>query len=157
MNRVRALQLKHVAFRACNVGASNDMMEALFKFFDAASVSAPAIEDTCGTFPPGESKDLAGWIKLMRQTGFHAWKEDKVAIATKRTGGIVYMVKVVAENTDAYKAWFAEHILDAGVVPDPAVYHGMKVDETGLAPDAPSIYFIRDPDFLSRIVNFAGE
>jgi hypothetical protein len=156
MTRLRALQLKHVAFRSCDMGKSTDTMDAFRKFFGAASVSAPNEYDTYGTFaePKKLIKDLDAWAEANRKIGYHVWIDGDVGMGIKPGRGIVYDIVVAARSKDALKAWVKTHIMDRWTAGD-VVYHGIRPEKFD-RPDSPGVFYVRDQGFVDRIVSFAG-
>ena len=70
MNQIRGMKLKHVAFRSCDMGQSNDTMEAFRDFFGAESVSAPKLFDSYGQFRPGFGADIKTFVARKVKEGF---------------------------------------------------------------------------------------
>jgi len=156
MNQVRAMKLKHVAFRACNMGIKVETLETFRFFFGAASVSAPTQFDSYGRFSPSIGSDVAAWAKSKRKSGFHISVDEGVAFGTKATdNGLVYSIVAHASSRDAFRAWVRKHVADGAWGANGVVYHGVKVLHP-LGPDAPSVYFVRDEPFVANIVNNAG-
>lgn len=156
MNQVRAMKLTHVAFRACNMGIKTETLDAFRGFFGARSVSAPKEFDTYGDFSPSIGGDLEGWAKALRKSGYHISVDGHVGFGTRNTDNpLTYRIVSRADSKDAFRAWVREHIVDRGWGPRGVIFHGMKALHT-LGPNAPSVYFVRDAEFISRIVYFAG-
>jgi hypothetical protein len=156
MTRLRALQLKHVAFRSCDMGKSTDSMGAFRKFFGAASVSAPSEYDAYGTFtePKKLIQDLDAWADANRKIGYHVWIDGDVGIGIKPGRGIVYEIVAATRSKDAFKAWVKTHIMDRWTQGD-IVYHGIRPENFD-SPDSTGVFYVRDQGFVDRIVNFAG-
>lgn len=156
MNQVRAMKLTHVAFRACNMGIKTETLDAFRGFFGARSVSAPKEFDTYGDFSPSIGRDLDGWAKALRKSGYHISVDGHVGFGTRDTDNpLTYRIVSRADSKDAFRAWVREHIVDGGWGPRGVIFHGMKALHT-LGPNAPSVYFVRDAEFISRLVYFAG-
>jgi hypothetical protein len=155
MNQVRSMKLKHVAFRACNMGISPETMQAFRTFFGAASVSAPKEFDSYGKFSPSIGGDVEAWAKAKRKNAYQISIDDQVAFGTKNTENpLVYTIEARGASKDAFRAWVRKHIVDGGWGPDGVIFHGVKA----LHPlsNSPSVYFVRDAEFISGIVHYAG-
>jgi hypothetical protein len=156
MNQVRSMKLKHLAFRACNMGINKDTMQAFRDFFGAASLSAPTQFDSYAKFAPGIHAGVEDWAKMKRKHGYHISIDGDVAFGIRSTETpIVYTIVAEAASKDAFKAWVKKHIVDGGWGSGGVVYHGMVALHPA-SPTAPIVYFVRDTDFVSRIVNYAG-
>ena len=156
MNQVRSMKLKHVAFRACNMGISPDTLQAFRNFFGAASVSAPTEFDSYGKFSPSIGGDVEAWAKLKRKKGYHISVDGQVAFGTKDTDSpLVYTIVASAASEDAFRAWVRKHIVEGGWGIDGLIYHGMKVRHAS-TPTSPNVLFVRDTQFISSIVHYAG-
>lgn len=157
MNQVRNLQLKHVAFRACNMGISPDTMEAFQKFFGAASVSAPVAFDSYGRFAPVIGVNVEAWAKAKRKSGFHVSIDGGVAAGTRDAGSaLVYNILAASHTKEEFRAWVKNHIVDGGWGSTGVIYHGVKVLHT-LSVNAPSVYFVRDQEFIDGLVNLKAK
>lgn len=151
MNDVRSMKLKHVAFRACNMGNS-ETLETYRALFGAASVSAPTEFDTYGTFAMGTVANLDNWVGQQQKKGFAVWIEAGVAFGTTEHGmDLNYKIVCAAENRKAYMPWIKRHLSDQ-MDPNAIIFHGMKIKDKNL-PDktAQSVYFVRDPGYVSRL------
>jgi hypothetical protein len=156
MNQVRSMKLKHVAFRACNMGISPDTLQAFRAFFGAASVSAPTEFDSYGKFSPSIGGDVEAWAKIKRKNGYHMSVDGQVAFGTKDTDSpLVYTIVASAASKDAFRAWVGKHIVEGGWGTNGLIYHGMKVRH-GSSPTSPNVFFVRDTQFISSIVHYAG-
>jgi hypothetical protein len=156
MNQVRALKMQHVAFRACSMGLHEDTLEAFRNVFGCASVSAPKEFDSYGTFRPSIGADLEGWAKSMRKRGFQIAIDGQVAFGTKPTDSpIVYSIESRAPDDDTFSAWVKKHITDGEWKTNGVVFHGMKLLHPTSA-TSPTVAFVRDSSFVSRLVYYAG-
>jgi hypothetical protein len=152
MNQVRGMNLKHVAFRACNMGISKETMLSFRAVLGAASVSAPILFDSYGTFSPTILGDLDAWVKSKRKLGFQVSVDGQVGFGTRNSDqSRVYAIVSAAVSKDAFTAWIKKHIADGAWGSNGVIFHGMKVLHV-LGKDAPSVYFVRDADFVSNIV-----
>lgn len=157
MNLVRGMQLKHIAFRACNMGISLDTMEAFRNFFGAASISAPVEFDSYGKFAPIIGGNVEAWATARRKNGYHISIDGGVACGTKDTdSSLVYTILAAASSKDAFRAWVKKHILEGGWGPNGVIYHGVKVRHA-LSANSPSVYFVRDTEFIDGLVYFKGK
>ena len=158
MNQVKSMKLKHVAFRACSMGIKKDpTMKAFRRFFGAESVSAPTEFDTYGNFSPSIGPDVEGWARSKRKDGFHISIDGDVAFGTRFTDSpIKYDIVARAESKDVFGAWVKKHVADGAWGHSGGVtYHGMKALHPA-GPKSPSVYFIRDDAFVSRLVFVGG-
>lgn len=156
MNQVRSMKLKHVAFRACSMGISKDSLQAFRNLFGAESVSAPKEFDSYGNFSPSIGGDVEAWAKAKRKDGYHISIDGQVAFGVKATDSpLVYTIVSRADSKDAFRAWVRTHIVDGGWGPKGVFYHGMMALHPA-SPTSPIIYFVRDADFVSRIVHYSG-
>lgn len=155
MNKVRAMRLKHVAFRSCDMGASRDTMRIFRMLFGAGSVSAPDVYDSYGAFGTGHLQtNLSGWVAAQKKERFYVivetFAKGKVAFGIRPVPrSISYQIAFAGETQDAITAWVKQHIRDdfeSGRV----VYHGQAV--TPDSPTAPSILFVKDAAFIAHIV-----
>ncbi|MDX1980949.1 MAG: DUF4157 domain-containing protein, partial [Bryobacteraceae bacterium] len=161
MNRVRDMGLNHVAFRACNMGQSVDVLTTMKEFFGCASVSAPSLRDTYGHLDPRIEDDIPAWRRTQESHGWHVHVENfgptiyaipnPTAIATRGGDGhdTTYSTRFAAQSREAVRSWVGFHLRD-GYDRGNIYYHGMFVS----APEdgRPRVLFIRDHDFLSRLV-----
>lgn len=155
MNEIRAMKLKHVAFRACNMGIKQETLEAFRDFFGAASVSAPREFDSYGHFSPSIGEDVEAWAKSKRKKGYHVSIDDKVAFGTKLTDSpTAYTIIAMAPSKDAFRAWVNKHIVDGGWGSKGVIFHGIYALHP--APTDPIIHFVRDAAFAANLVNYAG-
>jgi len=158
MTQVRAKKLKHIAFRACNMGLhkDRDTMIAFRNFFGAASISAPKEFDSYGKFGPGIVPNPETWAHQLRKKNFQVSVDSKVVCGTKDTDRpLVYDILVAGQDKEAVRAWIKKHIADDGWGANGVVYHGVKV----LHPQtrtSPGIYFVRDQEFIAGLVYFSG-
>jgi|SRR5581483_2195926 len=156
MNQVRARKLKHVAFRACNMGIHKDTLEAFRNFFGAGSVSAPTQFDSYGIFTPAIGDHLDDWVKAKRKGGYQISVDGNVAFGTKATDNpLVYSIVSKSTSDDAFSAWMKKHISDAGWKTTGVIFHGMKLLHPA-SPTSPTVAFVRDEPFVSSIVDFSG-
>jgi|GEM_PF-2663424 len=151
MNTVRAMKLNHIAFRACSMGSSDESMKAFLQFFGCASISAPTLEDTYGSFAAKPTPDFDGWVKNTRKAMFHVFSDGKVAIATKWAGGINYRIDCRGTNRSEIAKWVKKHVVTGSFDPANVVFHGMKIPDGIMPLNQTNIYFILDADFTSRI------
>ncbi len=151
MNQVQKMNLKHVAFRACNMGGNKDTMVAFRNFFGAASVSAPRLFDSYGKFAPAIVGGLEDWAKAKRRKGYHISIDNDVAFGIKNTHNfIVYTIESAATSKDAFKDWVADHIADGAWGSEGVIYHGMVAEHA--APTEPIVYFVQDTEFKNQLV-----
>jgi hypothetical protein len=156
MNQVRTMKLKHVAFRACNMGISKEAMQAFRNFFGAASVSAPKDFDAYGMFSPSIGSGLKDWTKSKRDSGYHIAITDGVGFGIKDTDSIVvYTIVARSPDDDTFRAWVRKHIADGAWDSNGVVFHGIR-EVHPVGPESPAIFFVRDPEFIADIVNYAG-
>jgi hypothetical protein len=153
MNSVRALKLKHVAFRACSMGINKDTMQAFRALFGAASVSAPKEFDSYGVMTPNVDPSPARWAETRRKQGFHITVEGNVAYGTKDSGdNFKYAIGIAGTTKDVIKAWTKKHIVEDGWGPNGIIYHAIKVLHP-LSRTSPSVHFIKDTEFIQSLVN----
>jgi hypothetical protein len=152
MNQIRQMKMKHVAFRACNMGIKVDTLKGFRSLFGAESVSAPTDFDSYGIFSPSIGGDLEAWAKSKRKAGYHISIDNQVAFGIKNTDTpIVYTIVARGNSKDDFRTWTKTHIVDGGWGPHGVVYHGMVALHPA-SPTAPIVYFIRDADFITRLV-----
>jgi hypothetical protein len=150
MNQVQKMNLKHAAFRACNMGINKDTMVAFRNFFGAASVSAPRLFDSYGKFAPAILGGLEDWAKAKRKKGYHISIDDDVAFGIKKTDNFIYTIEAAATSKDAFKDWVANHIADGAWGSEGVIYHGMVAEHA--APTEPIVYFVQDTEFKNQLV-----
>lgn len=151
MNRIRALGPKHIAFRACNMGADNgDALKIFNQFFQAASVSAPKEDDSYGTFEPGTPlamPELKKWANQKRLERYMVSITDNVAIGTRQEQGTIrYFIVCKPATKDAMAPWVKKHIFD-GYKSGALVYHAIFRPTWD-----PQVNFVRDQEFKDAIV-----
>jgi hypothetical protein len=152
INAVRALKLKHVAFRACSMGINKETLEAFRALFGAASVSAPKEFDSYGVMTPNVDPNPARWAETRRKQGFHITVEGNVAYGTKDSGdNFRYAIGLAGTTKDVIKAWTKKHIVDDGWGPSGIIYHAIKALHPSKT--SPSVYFIKDTEFIQSLVN----
>lgn len=158
MNRVRALKLDHVAFRACDMGQSPDSTMSSFReLFGAKSVSAPKLLDSYGQFKPEIGKDIKAWAKARRKEGFRAWIDHGVGFGIKHVDTINYKIRSVTPNNSTFAVWVRAHVADRPGGEPLVAYHAMEDKKERVPnPEAPVIYFVRDDAFIANIVFYAG-
>jgi hypothetical protein len=156
MNQIRSLTLEHVAFRSCDMGKSQESLQAFRNFFGAKSVSAPKLLDSYGQFSPAIGAGVEDWAKIKRKQGFHISVDRQVAFGTKKTDSpLSYKIVSKALDDKAFTAWVTAHVADRVGLNRVVVYHGM-VDAGVASPEAPNVYFVRDKNFISNIAYYAG-
>ena len=159
MNEIRQLKLDHIAFRACNLGKSNDILAAFRNLFGAASVSAPKLDDTYGQFAPTFGKDVKNWAESKRKAGFRVWTDLGVGLATGTyiKDSTKYVISSMAPDKSSFAAWAKKHVTDTQTSLSPFVFHGMK-EKTENVPDqaSPLVYFVRDASYAANIANYSG-
>ena len=156
MNAVRAMKLKHVAFRACNMGIRTETMKAFRSFFGAASVSAPKEFDAYGDFSPSIGEQLDDWVKSKRKAGFQISVEGSVAFGTRATdNATVFDIVARATTKDAFRAWVNKHVAEGAWGTKGVVFHGVKVLHP-LGTNAASVLFVRDAGFVAGLVHVSG-
>jgi len=154
MNRVRALTLTHVAFRACKLGVRRDVLRAYKPFFGCKVLSAPDLRDTYGTIRHGSpTVNMNQWI-TQHSPGHHMYvygtAPNRIAIAT--SGGEdddhTYTVDFAYENPTALANWTAQYLGShrSGAF----AYHGQW--RTHPRANKPQIVFVGDPDYNEHIV-----
>lgn len=174
MNKVRAMQLKHVAFRACDMGKSPGSTLAAYKdLFGAKSVSAPDLLDSYGQFKPlmvsdvikfpnlykdlKGVKNVQGWLKVRRGQGYRAWADHEVGFGYKHVDTINYQIESLAASNDKFAGWVRAHVAQSPGSDNTVVYHGMEDDPKSIAnPNSAVIYFIKDEAFVKNIVYYDG-
>lgn len=150
MNAVRAMKLKHVAFRACDMGNS-DTMEIYQRFLGAKSISAPTEFDTYGHFTISTG-DINQWASQKLKTGFNVWIEGGVAFATsKHYTGVHYQIEGKGTGRDAIFSWVKTHITDH-VDLNKIIFHGIKT--TVMTPTDQNVFFVKDAGYKSRIASY---
>jgi hypothetical protein len=155
MNQVQNMKLKHVAFRACNMGVEKATMHVFREFFGATSVSAPILLDSYGKFAPEIHGSLEAWAKKKKKDGYHISIDEGVAYGINRAPhSIEYLIRASAASKDVFKKWVAKHIAEGAWGSGGVIYHAMVVSHA--APTEPIIYFVRDVEFISQIVNLKG-
>ena len=159
MKLIRGMKLEHVAFRACNLGAKTESLDAFRDFFGAKSVSAPKLLDSYGSVGPTLGSDVAGWVKDHKKKLYRCWSYDgKVAFALKSDRHATvpaYQILCRAKDRSALVDWMRAHVSNVLAGDNKFVYHGM-VDVKVSDKDAPILYFVREQAFLSNLVNYAG-
>jgi hypothetical protein len=157
MNQVRGMKLKHVAFRACNMGISpRETMKTFRSFFGAASVSAPTEFDSYGRFSPSIGGDQEAWARSKKRDHFEVSVSGRVAFGTRdKANPVEYDIVANAASRDLFRAWVSEHVGDGAWGANGLVYHGVKVRHRA-SPTAPTVYFVRDIEFILSIVHYAG-
>jgi hypothetical protein len=152
MNQVRALRLRHVALRGCNVGTWSDTLPIYKRFFGCGSLSGPRMRDTYGAIDPGAPMaDLTRWSS--QHNHWHIFYDgstgNQVALAT--TGGQSeehsYQIALAYQTTQGLQDWGTRHL--RGAVSGSFFYHGMW--ETSAAPGSPRIHFVGDADYASHL------
>jgi hypothetical protein len=151
MNAVRALRLRHVALRACNLGAWPNVLASFRPFFGCAHVSAPDLRDTFGHANPVLEPGLAHFDRRFGR-GWHrttyAAAAGRVVIATR--GGAAdehgYDLSVGSDSEATLAAWKRRYLGRNG----PFVYHGAWV--TTPAPAEPQVIFVGDPAYAGHII-----
>ena len=152
MNQVRALGLRHVALRGCNVGSWENTLPVYKLFFGCSSLSGPMMRDTYGQIRSGAPEaNLAGWNA--RHPGWHVFTDgtapNQVAIATR--GGDAeehaYQIEFAPQSSQALQDWGTRHL--GGPVSGAFYYHGMW--RTNPAPGEPRINFVGDAAYLEHL------
>ena len=154
MNRVRALTLTHVAFRACKMGMWPNVLRAYKPFFGCKLVSAPDLRDTYGTIRPGTpTANMNQWIaghSHPHRVFVYNSAPNRVAIAT--TGGQdddhTYSLDFAYESAQALGSWTTRYLGGPSAASFP--YHGQWLTYPG--PGEPQILFVGDPRYNAHIV-----
>lgn len=155
MHQVQRRKLSHVAFRSCDMGAKKESLTLYCKFFGARGASAPKIFDSYGELTPTFGVNLNRWADRQRKDGFHAWIDGNVAVAIQfdPRDHTRYRNRCAATSEAEFKSWVGRRIgLGALVGRREVVYHGM-VPEDPETPISPNIFFVRDPDYASNLVD----
>ena len=152
MNRVRALHLRHVALRGCNVGTWSDTLPIYKRFFGCSSLSGPRLRDTYGVIDPGAPvADLTRWGAHHNHwhTFFDGPSGNQVGVATH--GGDTeehsYQIALAYQTAQGLQDWGTRHL--NGAVSAAFFYHGMWL--TSATPGSPRIYFIGDSDYADHL------
>jgi hypothetical protein len=152
MNQVRALGLRHVALRGCNVGSWSHALEPYREFFGCRSLSGPTLRDTYGVIPPRTIADVPQWLGT-HSTGWHTFLDgaqgSQVGIATR--GGESeehsYDIELAGQTAAALQSWGTRHL--GRPVTGSFFYHGMW--RTSAAPGSPRILFIGDEAYTEHL------
>ena len=154
MNRVRALNLNHVAFRACKMGGWPDVLRGYKPFFGCQIVSAPDLRDTYGTIPPGAPRaNMDHWIaqhSRHRHMVVYGVSPDRIAISTAggQTDDHTYTVSFACESSEALANWTTRYLGATSATAFP--YHGQWRTHAGT--NEAQIIFVGDPQYNSHIV-----
>lgn len=157
MNRVRALRLSHVAFRACNMGRWQDALGAYRRFF-GCEVSAPDLRDTYGFLDPGRPTPSPATTPPrrpdLRGTGWHMSSYSagggtvRIATSGGETDTHNYHADLAYDVEAAVSAWRTQYATPGGTAR--FAYHGMWL--TSAAPGDHRIIFIGNPDYDRHVV-----
>lgn len=151
MNQVRALGLRHVALRGCNVGAWSNSLGVYKEFFGCRSLSGPTLRDTYGVVPPRTVSNLTRWLAAHSrwQTFVEGTEGSQVAVATRggQTEEHSYSIELAAQTAAALESWGTRHL--GGAVSGRFFYHGMfrTYAESGSA----RILWIKDAAYAERL------
>jgi hypothetical protein len=156
MNRVRALRLNSVSFRACNIGRWADTLRDYQRFFGCSRVTAPDLRDTYGRVDSGQqTSQLDRWLQQHQTNArFNTWVSGqapgRLAFSTQRVSREAhrYSIAMAHESADALRAWQTRVLGRASA--GPFLYHGMFI--TDVAPGEPSVTFVGERGFASHIV-----
>jgi hypothetical protein len=152
MNQVRALGLRHVALRGCNVGSWLHALGTFREFFGCQSLSGPTLRDTYGVIPPRTIADVPRWLGT-HSTRWHTFLDgaqgSQVGIATR--GGESeehsYDIELAGQTALALQSWGTRHL--GRPVTGSFFYHGMW--RTSAAPGSPRILFIGDEAYTELL------
>jgi hypothetical protein len=151
MNGVRALRLRHVALRGCNVGTWSDALGNYCDFFGCQSLSGPTLRDTYGAVPPPVISEMAPWLAAHAtwETFVDGPPGSQVGVATRGgdTDEHSYDIEVAARTPAALESWGARHLGRA--VTGAFFYHGMW--RTFAQPGAPKILFVGDQAYAEHL------
>jgi hypothetical protein len=151
MNRVRAMRLRHVALRGCNVGTWSNALGNYRDFFGCRSLSGPTLRDTYGVISATTVAEMAPWLRA--HAGWDTFLDgapgSQVGIAT-RGGGTdehSYRIEFAAQTVSALQSWGTRHLgrPETGRF----FYHGMW--RTTAAPGSPKILFVGDEAYTERL------
>lgn len=158
MNSVRALQLNHVALRACNIGTWGNALSTIRAFFGSRAISGPDIRDTFGSLnfgtPTTDARVWQSWERGHPDAFVEGSSPNRVGLhTTTPTARHAYTLSAIADSSAAVRAWASRHLLGgssatytSGAVP----YHGLF--NMSRAPGQSPIYFSGDASFRSHIV-----
>lgn len=132
MNRVRALGLRGVHFRACNVGAQASYLANAKSFFGAQRVSGPRLRDTYGHFGVSQPPpNFDAWVHAHAPThSRNRWQTgkspDRMAFDVTRAGAQdhSYELTVVPEGATALATW-SQSALGRVITGRRIIYHGL--------------------------------
>ncbi|MCC7285108.1 MAG: hypothetical protein IT503_02910 [Burkholderiaceae bacterium] len=153
MNRVRALTLTHVAFRACKMGQRPDILLAYKRFFGCKLVSAPDLRDTYGVISPGTPlQNMTLWIERHsnhRHMSVYGNTPNRIAISTAggQSDDHSYTLDFAYESTQALTNWTRQYLGRPVAAAFP--YHGQWVTNPG--PNDPQIVFVGDARYNAHI------
>lgn len=151
MNRVRALRLRHVALRGCNVGSWSNALGNYREFFGCQSLSGPTLRDTYGVILPPTIAEMTPWLGA--HTGWDTFLDgapgSQVGIATRGGGSDEhsYSIEVAAQTAAALQSWGTRHL--GRPVTGRFFYHGIW--RTIAAPGSPKILFIGDEAYTEHL------
>ncbi len=156
MNRVRALRLNSVSFRACNIGRWSDTLRDYQRFFGCSRVTAPDLRDTFGRADSAlQTSQLDRWVQHHRRNArFNTWvtgqAPGRLAFSAERVSREAHSYEIVMahERADMLSAWQTRVLGRASS--GPFLYHGMFI--TDVAPGDPSVVFVGEREFASHIV-----
>lgn len=156
MNRVRALRLNSVSFRACNIGRWPETLRSYQCFFGCSRVTAPDLRDTYGHVnSEQQTSQLDRWMQHHRRNArFNTWvtgqAPGRLAFSAERVSREAhrYRIAMAHESADALRAWQTRVLGRASS--GPFLYHGMFI--TDVAPGEPSVTFVGERGFASHIV-----
>lgn len=157
MNRVRALRINSVSFRACNIGRWIDTLRDYRRFFGCARVTAPDVRDSYGRIDPGRpAPQLDHWLRQHGSNGGrNAWTvgqaPGRIAFSASRAASEAhsYSIAMACERADALRDWQMQALGRASN--GPFIYHGMYM--TYAAPGQPQVVFVGEREFGNHIVS----
>lgn len=154
--QVRAKSLRHVAFRACKIGAWPDVLRQYKPFFGCAEVSAPSLRDTYGFFNPTVPANVLAWAASWMHDHHtaahtHTYSPQNVVVGTAggQSDEHSYQNGIAAQDIAGLQSWQGAYL---GVTPGnrPFPFHG-QWHTTPLA-GTPRIVFTGDPEYVRNLV-----
>jgi hypothetical protein len=110
LKKVRALNIGHIAFRACMIGNTPGMLACLKRLFNADSISAPNVYDGYNTFSPKVAKDSDSFERYLRahpDLTADGYAPDRMVVKTsKGSNSHKWKIEGLAESDYAIYLWY---------------------------------------------------
>jgi hypothetical protein len=160
MRQVRAMKLKTVEWRACNLGKSPAVLEQFRKFFGATLMGAPRLENNFGI----AVVNIRPFDKIPDRYNFDFTKyyypdkdKPKVEYYLKLEKGLPVEGALFAEKKEDIESWIHTKINPKAAVPENLPMHHLWVEPDDSRPlDSPTPILPLEKDYSPNIIYARG-